>query len=433
MIRFDKVSKKFPLYPQRPPRSFQELVINVFNKNRQSKKYAWILKDVTFQIEQGQTVGVIGRNGAGKSTLLKLMSQIILPTTGKIEIKGRISSLLELGAGFHPDLTGRENVFLYGAILGMEKPKIQQKFTEIVEFAGLDSFIDMPIKHYSSGMHLRLAFSTAMYVEPDILLIDEALAVGDHFFQRRCLNRIAGLMEAGVTVVLVSHDIEVIRRYCSRVIWFDEGTIKADGQAEWVTETYLRDSSTLNSASQKSVRRLASTEELETARQSGEVVHRWGSGEVEITGVEFLDAAGISQQLFSIGQTMTARIHYYADQMVKNPVFGVAIYRDDGLHINGPNTKTTNYAIPAVQGHGYVDYSVENLNLLPGTYDFSAVVYDETTTQAFDHQHRLYNFTVLPGKIKEQFGAFYLPSQWNHQAQILTESLQGLVGKNADV
>jgi ABC-type polysaccharide/polyol phosphate transport system ATPase subunit len=422
VIRFDKVSKKFRLYHQKRPRSLQEAVIGLFQQHKQPEEHAWILRDVSFQIEQGQTVGIIGKNGAGKSTLLKLMSQIVLPSSGTIEINGRVSSLLELGAGFHPDLTGQENVYLYGAILGLEKQQIQQRFDEIVEFAELGAFIDMPVKHYSSGMQLRLAFSTAMYVEPDILLVDEALAVGDQFFQRRCLNQIASLIESGVTVVLVSHDLDMVRRYCSRVIWFDDGVIKADGEAERVIETYLENSYNAHRTKGILARRLASTEELEAAQRNGEVINRWGSGEVEITGVEFLNAAGLSQQTFSVGQTMIARIHYRVAEKVNNPVFGAAIFRDDGLHLSGPNTKLANYAIPMIEGQGYVEYCIEQLNLLPGTYDFSAAVYDETTTQAYDHQHRLYNFTVRAGKVKERIGVFYFPSHWAHYPDSLTKA-----------
>jgi ABC-type polysaccharide/polyol phosphate transport system ATPase subunit len=414
VIRFDKVSKKFRLYHQKRPRSLQEVVIGLFQQHKQPEEHAWILREVSFQIEQGQTVGIVGKNGAGKSTLLKLMSQIILPSSGTIAINGRVSSLLELGAGFHPDLTGQENVYLYGAILGLEKQQIQQKFDEIVEFAELSAFIDMPVKHYSSGMQLRLAFSTAMYVEPDILLVDEALAVGDQFFQRRCLNQIASLIESGVTVVLVSHDLDMVRRYCSRVIWFDDGAIKADGEAERVIETYLENSYNAHKTKGILARRLASTEEIEAARRNGDLINRWGSGEVEITGVEFLDSAGVKRQTFSVGQAMTVRIHYQTAERVSNPVFGIGIHRDDGLHINGPNTKLANYAIPVIEGQGYVEYSVENLNLLPGTYHFSAVVCDETITQAYDHHHRLYSFTVRAGKVKEHYGVFYFPSHWTH-------------------
>ncbi len=419
MITFSRVSKKFLLHREKRPRSFQEIAINWFRQNRHPKEYVWILRQVSFKIKRGQTVGVIGRNGAGKSTLLKLMSQIILPDSGTIQIAGRVSSILELGAGFHPDLTGRENIYLYGSILGLTRQKIQQKFNEIVEFAGLNAFIDIPVRHYSSGMYLRLAFSTAIYVEPDILLIDEAFAVGDHAFQQRCLNQITELIASGVTVILVSHDLDVIRTYCNRVIWLDEGTIKADGPAEWAIERYLENIYSMGNDLKQSGRqvelpRLASIEEVEVARRNGEHVNRWGSGEIEITGVEFFNGAGAKQRTFLTGQAMTARIYYKANQKVNNPVFGIAIYRSDGLHINGPNTKTANYVIPVVEGTGWVDYSVEHLNLLPGTYEFSAVVYDETTTQAYDHQHRLYRFIVRGGRVKEQFGAFYLPSRWTH-------------------
>ncbi|MCB0156160.1 MAG: ABC transporter ATP-binding protein [Anaerolineae bacterium] len=399
----------------------------MFRSQRQTKGHAWILRDVSFEIEYGQTVGIIGRNGTGKSTLLKLISQIIRPTTGRIAIEGRISSLLELGAGFHPDLSGRENIYLYGAILGLDRRRIRRQFDEIVDFAEMGAFIDMPIRHYSSGMQLRLAFSTAIHVEPDILLVDEALAVGDHFFQQRSLERIAQLIESGITVVLVSHDLDVIRQHCQRIIWLDGGTIKADGEAEWAISCYLDSLYNTSAATSPEAvlpERLASVDEIEAAKRNGTSVKRWGSGEIEITDVEFLNQVGTNQRVFHTGQPLIARMHYTARGRVAQPVFGAAIYRNDGLHVNGPNTKMANFSIPQVEGRGYIDYHVEQLNLLPGTYDFSAVVYDLSGTHAYDHQHRLYNFVVRGGEVKEVFGAFYLPSRWQHHPTPPSEALE---------
>ena len=438
MIKFDNVSKKFNLHKEHQARSFHEVVTGLFRRrSHPHDEYAWILRDVSFTIEPGETVGIIGRNGAGKSTLLKLMSHIILPNTGRIQIDGRVSSLLELGAGFHPDLTGRENIFLYGAVLGLPRQRIRQKFNEIVDFAELATFIDVPVRHYSSGMYLRLAFSTAIHVEPDILLIDEAFAVGDQLFQQRCLRQIAALMEAGVTVVLVSHDADVIRQYCRRAIWLDSGKLRADGETEWAIEIYLQNLYTThyNPAAQQIElpQRLASPIEIDQHRQAGQIINRWGSGEVEIIGVEFVDAAGEKQTTFTTGQMMVTRILYRANQRVENPVFGTAIYRNDGLHINGPNTKVADYAIPVIEGPGCLEFTIEQLNLLPGIYDFSAVVYDETTTQAFDHQHRLYNFVVRAGQVQETHGAFYLPSRWEHYPESSLDLAQAIAAIDSSI
>lgn len=421
MIIFKNVSKKFAVHREHRPNSFQETLISLFQREKTPPEYVHILKDVSFELEQGQSVGLIGRNGAGKSTLLKLISKIIRPNRGTIEIKGRISSLLELGVGFHPDLTGQENIYLYGAVLGVSREEIRGKFDDIVAFAELESFINMPVRHYSSGMYLRLAFSTAIHVEPDILLVDEAFAVGDHFFQQRCLKRVADLMRSGVTVVLVSHAMDMIQQYCDRVIWLDEGTIQADGSTDEVIPLYIRDlyqgRSVAFSGKQEGLPTLLSPEEMQIASQMGGNVNRWGSGEIQITGVEFMDSSRTVQEVFTTGQTLVARIHYQTFKPVPNPVFGTALYRADGTHINGPNTQTADYPIPQTTETGYIEYIIENLNLLAGNYEFSAVVYDETTTHPYDHQHRLYTFVVETGKNKENQGTFYMPATWAHYPQ----------------
>lgn len=414
-IKFTSVSKKYSLNKHKRY-SIQELFTGRFRKPKTEKESLWVLKDVNFSIQPGESVAFIGPNGAGKSTILKLISSIIIPTFGKIEINGRISSLLELGAGFHPDLTGRENIYLNGSILGLSRKEINRKYATIVEFAELADYIDLPVKHYSSGMYLRLAFSVASHVEPDILLIDEVIAVGDHLFQQRCFKRLAQLKRAGVTLVLISHGMDIIRNYCERGIWLQHGHIQVDGKIERVTETYLSAQYEQQISRNSPLPERVSTADLQDASTLGQTINRWGNGQVEITGVELVGQTGYPQTSFHVGEPLTIRIHYQAAAPVKDPVFGIAIYRADDLHISGPNSRQADHHFDIIEGNGYVDYAVEALNLLPSVYDISAAVYDSQAIQAYDHHHRLYHFQVLPGGIKEGSGVIYLPAQWSHRS-----------------
>ena len=403
-IRFDHVSKKYVLNKQRP-RSFQEIFVNLFRLRRQRGESLWVLRDVSFDIQAGESVAIVGPNGAGKSTILKLISQIIMPTSGAIEIEGRVSSLLELGTGFHPDLTGRENVYLNGALVGLSRAEIDRKYADIVEFSGIEAYMDLPVKHYSSGMYLRLAFSMAIHVEPDILLVDEAIAVGDDVFQRQCLKRVAELQSHGVTFVLISHSMDLVRRYCRRGIWLQDGQIQADGDVERVTEAYL--TALYTERHRRGVKQMR-------ALSASKGVNRWGTGEVEIERVELLDGRGQPRTVFHTGEPFVIRMHYVAAEPVEEPVFGIALHRADGTHINGPNTKLAEYPLPVVHGRGYVDYAIEALNLLPGAYEASVAVYDTHIVQAYDHQHRLHRFQVLGGSVAETRGVVYFPSRWAH-------------------
>jgi ABC-type polysaccharide/polyol phosphate transport system ATPase subunit len=412
-IEFVSVSKRYNLSKQKR-RSIQEILTGGFRRPKQEKESLWVLKDVSFTVQPGESVAFIGPNGAGKSTILKLISSIIIPTSGKIEINGRISSLLELGAGFHPDLTGRENIYLNGSILGLSRKEIDRKYDTIVEFAEMANYIDLPVKHYSSGMYLRLAFSVASHVEPDVLLIDEVIAVGDHIFKQRCLKRLAQLKATGVTLMLVSHATDLIQNFCQRAIWLEDGRIQEDGQIERVVETYLVAQYRRHVSSRGNLPKRLPVEQEQAQRQAGVEVNRWGSGEITIGKVEFLDAALQPQSTFHVAEPMIVRMHYQANEVIEDPVFGVAIHRADGLHLNGPNTKLADFSMGRVSGSGYVDYVIEALNLLPGAYELSAAVYDPQPLQAYDHQHRLYRFQILPGRVRESTGAVYLPSHWNH-------------------
>src|SRR5271169_4284999 len=220
--------------------ALERFVKSPFSALRKKEETFWALKDVSLEVKEGEVLGLIGRNGAGKTTLLKILSRITKPTTGWAEIHGRVGSLLEVGTGFHPELTGRENAFLSGAILGMAKSEIERKFDEIVAFAELEKFIDTPVKHYSSGMYVRLAFAVAAHLEPEILLVDEVLAVGDINFQKKCLGKMGDVARAGRTVVLVSHNLGVIGQLCSRCVWMDDGKVVSDGESQAIVMQYMK-------------------------------------------------------------------------------------------------------------------------------------------------------------------------------------------------
>ena len=395
VVEFTQISKRFHLEPERP-RSLQERFVRTLRRRSSRAQEIWVLRDISFKLEPGLSLGVVGQNGAGKSTLLKLCARVLEPTSGTVRTRGRISALLELGVGFHPELTGRENVFLYGSLVGVPRELMRRRFDEIVAFSEIERFIDMPVKFYSSGMYLRLAFAVAIHVQADVLLVDEVFAVGDARFQQKCLERIRELQQQGVTMLFVSHSAELVRKMCQQALWIEDGALVAYDEADRVVTAYME--------------QLA----FQQAQSSGHKdTHRWGTHEVEINRVEFLDAAGQPVHRFCTGDAFTARLHYHAAQRIEQPVFGVGIHRDDNTHLNGPNTLLDRYDIPFVHGAGWVDYHVAHLNILPGAYEFSAAVYDQTLQHPYDHQHRLHPFWVdAHPAIAEKYGLIYLPSRW---------------------
>ena len=402
-VRFEQVSKMFTLQHERP-RSFQELFLNAVRLRRnRAREPFWALRDVTFEIPAGQATAFIGDNGAGKSTALKLMTRIIEPSSGEIAINGRISALLELGSGFHPELTGRENIYLNGSILGFNRSEVDEIYPDILNFSEMSRFIDVPVKHYSSGMYMRLGFSIAIHVQPDILLVDEVLAVGDQAFQLRCLDRINRMKRQGITIILVTHDLDTVRDLCDRAIWLDDGLVSADGSVDYVLRQY--------------VERVRASDRQAMSRAEGAMGDagswRWGSREAEIVRVQFLDSAGQEQRSFATGEPFLARMHYRAKERIETPQFGVALYHSSGFHINGPNTVFSGHDIDAIEGEGYVDYCVESLPLLEGSYLFSATIYDFAGLHAYDHHHQAYPFRVRPSpEIREEYGSLWIPSTW---------------------
>lgn len=409
IIRLNGVSKRFTLRHDRP-RSLQEMFLKILHlKFGLAREQFWVLRDIDLEVQPGEMLGVIGPNGAGKSTLLKLLSRIIEPTSGQIEIDGRIGALLELGTGFHPDLTGRENIYLNGSILGFSRAELHHLFDDIVSFSEMERFIDVPVKHYSSGMFMRLGFSAAIHLHPDILLVDEVLAVGDQAFQLRCLDRINEMKRGGTTIVLVSHDLHTVRSMCDRVIWLDQGRIQADGPVEQVYEEYMTQ---VAAADRDALQQVELARETDTS-QADESPWRWGSREAAIVQVQFLDSQGKERRSFRTGDSFVVRLHYVAHQGIEKPQFGLALYHASGFHINGPNTVFGGLDIEAIQGEGYVDYVIESLPLLEGTYLVSVSLCDYEGFRTYDYHDQAYTFRVLRNEaIPEKYGALLIPSSW---------------------
>ncbi|MGQ0805178.1 MAG: ABC transporter ATP-binding protein [Actinomycetota bacterium] len=387
-ISVQDVSKRYRLYHERN----QSLKATVMRGRRAKYEEFWALRDVTFDVPEGSTFALIGENGSGKTTLLKCMAKILRPDGGTLETRGKISALLELGAGFHPELSGRDNVFLNGSILGLTKKEIRARFDDIVGFAGLEHFIDSPVKNYSSGMYVRLGFSVAINVDPDILLVDEVLAVGDIEFQRRCIEKLVELKARGKTIVIVSHSLDSVRNLCDAAALLERGKLRRVGAAGAVIDEYFGDT--------------------HVDRVADEFGSRWGSGEGRIEKIEMLDPTGAPARRVRTGDAVTFRFHYSTREPIERPVFGMALYQIDGVHICGPNTRDADRVPDRIDGAGVVDFRVDRLLLLPGTYDVSGTLYDFTISHAYDHRHRVFRFDVEPGQPREEFGLVSLGGVW---------------------
>jgi ABC-2 type transport system ATP-binding protein len=373
------VSKNFRLHQEKN----QYLKTAILRGKRARYEEFWALKDVSFDIETGSTFGIIGSNGSGKSTMLKCLSGILFPDAGQISVNGRIAALLELGAGFHYDLTGRENIYLNGAVLGMTNTEIRTKFDSIVDFSGLGEFIDVPVKNYSTGMVVRLGFAIAINVDPDILIIDEILAVGDASFQQKCLEKIEDFRKAGKTIVLVSHGLSDVSRLCDTVAWLEKGHLRSIGNGYEVVSEYLG----------------ASHSDQITTSGGGE---RWGTGEARVTGVDLIDSNGIPIDVPTTGSDVIFRAHYVTTEKLRNAVVGVNIRDLHGTVIWGTNTKFHGFEIDQLSEQGHLDLTIPNLPLLAGTYDLSIAISDESEVHQYDHWERAHRFTVIQGRNLDQ-------------------------------
>jgi lipopolysaccharide transport system ATP-binding protein len=400
VIEFQGVSKRFA-FSKETPQSILEMLISIFSRPRKRERHEplWAVRDVDFAVLPGQSFGIVGRNGSGKSTILKMISRILRPTTGRVVVYGRVSALLELGAGFHQDLTGRENVFLNASLMGLSEEETVARFDDILEFSELGEFIDMPVKYYSSGMYMRLGFSVAINMDPDILVIDEILAVGDQPFQTKCLDAIMSLKRRGVTIVFVSHNIQVMRSLCTHLLWVDKGQVRALGDVDTVSNQYI-----------------AYSAEIEGGQMAVSSYDRRGSGDIEITNVQFLNAEELPQQQFLPGDPMTIEIAYNSHFPAKNPEFGIAIFRHDGTHIYGPNTRADGVDLGIIEGRGKVRYEIASLPLAPGRYTVSAAIHQGDSPLCYDFHEEAYVFKILTGERAVSAGIVVLPASWEQHA-----------------
>lgn len=397
-VEVKDVSKSFKLFTDRQ-KTVKEAVLGGFR--RRKPKIFWALKDVSFHVKKGTTLGIVGENGSGKSTLLKILTGVYKPTAGAMHLEGKASGLLELGAGFHPELTGRENVYLNASILGLSRKQTDEIFDEIIAFSEIADFIDTPVKHYSSGMFVRLGFAVAINVDPDVLLIDEVLAVGDEHFQRKCSEKILEFKRQKKTIIIVSHGLEELRTLCDDAVWLHKGELQEFGAAQKVIDAYLKK---VNIDEQKSAEGRAAS-----ASQLGS---RWGSGEAKITDVTFFDEKGKKKRVFKTGEPMVAKIKYKCKEKIEKPVFGFAIHNNQGFHLTGPNTRLSNDNIDFIKGEGEVEYRIKQLPLLKGNYLCSAAIYDYSCLHPYDHCDKMFYFEIEPGEVKESYGVITMAGTW---------------------
>ncbi len=396
--------KRFDLHRE-SQRSLQESFIRVFRRERRDRAYFWPLRDISLTVHPQECVAIIGPNGSGKSTLLKILAGVLEPTSGEVIVRGRVGALLELGAGFHPDLTGRENIYLNGAIVGLSRAEIRNKLDDIVGFAEIEDFVDVPVKHYSSGMYVRLGFSVAVHSDPELLLVDEVLAVGDQGFQAKCIRRVAELRRSGVTVLLVTHDLALVGNFCTRAIWLEDGEIQIDDIPEPVVTAYVRrthdtELSRLQQANEETAEGVAA-ESTTSAPAEGVRRTRYGNGRIRITRVEMLRADGSPSWVFCPYERVRVRLHYEVPRPVETPVFSLLIHREDGLYVSGSNTYQSNEGedrLPAIAGRGWIDADIPSLGLGLGAYLLSVGAYAAPDPPYWadpaDYHDRLYRFNI---------------------------------------
>lgn len=395
-IVIEHVSKTFRLYKERN----ESLKIALMRGRRAKYEEFWALRDVSFQIERGVTYGIMGVNGSGKSTLLKCIANILQPDEGQILASGKIAALLELGSGFHPELSGRENIYLNGSILGLSKRDLDSKVDEIVDFAGVEKFIDQPVKNYSSGMYVRLGFSVAINVEPEILLVDEVLAVGDQNFQDKCATKFAQYKREGRTVVIVSHAMGQMRQMCDEVAWLEQGQLVETGRPEDIVDRYL--------------------DEAHGAETTVDGGRRWGTGEALVSGVQILDRRGEPTTLMHTGEPITIRIGYHAASPLANPIFGLTLWTREGTEVWSQHTRDAELHVDKIEGNGFVDFTVPSLMLLPGAFDLSASIVDYSLTHVYDFHRYCYPFHVEAGPRRDSGGLVSLGGDW-HQPRPTVE------------
>ena len=368
------------------------------------------LRGVSVDVPAGRTFGVIGRNGSGKSTLLKLIAGIGKPTSGTVRVAGRVSALIEVGAGFHPEISGRENVYINGMMLGLTKKEIAGRFDEIVTFAELQDFIDAPVKTYSSGMYVRLGFAVAINVDPDVLLVDEVLAVGDEAFTHKCLDKFADFKRRGKTILIVTHQLDLVQRFCEEALWLDAGVVRTHGDPKRVIDAYL-----LNVAA-------GENRAMADPRLQGQAptANRWGSGEVQITHVELASASGATN-VFESGAPMEIRMRVHANQPRRDFVFGIGIFTAEGVCCYGTNTHIEGASPAELSGDAEVRVTIDRLDLVEGSYTLDVAVHRESGAP-YDYHRQLYPFRIT-SRVKD-IGVYRPRHRWHFTGGVKISGLE---------
>lgn len=380
----------------------------------------YALNDVSFSVNKGEATGIVGLNGSGKSTLLKIICGVTIPTSGTVKVNGRVSSLLELGAGFHPEFTGRENVYMNGALMGLSLVEIEQRLPEIEAFADIGEFIEQPVKTYSSGMFVRLAFATAINLDSDILIIDEALSVGDMQFQMKCMKKMGELKSKGKTILFVSHNLYAVRVFCEKCIWLKNGHISASGEANEIVNRYIEETQDKG--------KVASGKEGNNILSS-----RWGSGEVEVIGAKIYDDKGNENYVFKTGDDVILEVIYYAKGKIHRPTFAYSIYTKDDvkleqirattfstkseqIRVTSYSTKWDGCSPTHIIGQGIARVRLNAIPLLPGYYSFLFAIRDEYDLVEYDLIMDLIGFRIIEANSKlgimSTCGIMYYPTKW---------------------
>ena len=404
----DQVSKYYKKYSQKHKfLTIKSAFVNrtIFADLKRDEKFE-ALKDVSFSVPKGKTLSIIGENGSGKSTLLKILAGISRPTSGQIQTNGRISALIELGAGFHPEISGRENIYINGIIMGLSKKRIQERYEEIVRFAELEEFIENPVKSYSSGMYMRLGFSIAINVDPDILLIDEVLAVGDASFVPKCLDKIFEFKRRGKTIIFVSHDLSTVERISDEVIWLKDGQIEMQGYPKKVVDTYMEYIGKKDEGERGP--------DKETIEKT-ETENRWGSREIEIQNVKIMDRNGKPKSSFKADEPLSITFDTITKSTESDFVFGLAIFTTEGVLCYGSNTQLEDFKSKSIKGTGTVRIRIPALNLVNGSYLLDLAVHKKDG-YPFDYHHFLYKFKVT--STNRDVGVIRIPHQWEFSGGI---------------
>lgn len=400
-VEVQNLWKRF-IIPHEKKNTFFETITGAFQKS--ACEEFWALKDINFSVKKGEFIGIIGENGSGKTTLLNIITNILRPTKGSIEVNGKITSFLELGIGFQPDMTAKENIHLYGAIMGLSDREIDERIEEVFEFSGLKKFEDTKLKNFSSGMQVRLAFSTAIQTNPEILLVDEVLAVGDMEFKQKCFDKFYEFKKAGITTLFVTHDLGSVRRFCDKTLLLRSGEQVAYGNTNDIIDKYVY--GTEKKSEEPRIEEQPKAEEKEEAPEEKKT--RLGDKRVVITDVKFYDKFGNENTTFNSGDPMKIRIFYHAKEKITKPVFGIAIYSENDMYCYGTNTETKGETMDYIDGAGSIELLIDSLPMLDGKFLLTAAV--RSGTVRHDWLDKQFSFNVV--KKSRDGGLFEIPCKW---------------------